>query len=156
MLGTPADAWYVWLGLSVASLTVLGTAAGLPTAAPPDPAAAAETVDSVASSPHAGTAVYPLDAASIRLDPEGLALRTDGGTARAALAYGPVTPVPRDDGGLREVLTGDPPSRAFASPAALADRAAGARRAEPAWRPAPDRLLVRHVSWGDVDVTLVG
>ena len=156
MLGAPADAWYVWLGLSVASLAVLGTAAGLPTAAPPEPAPVAETVDSVASSPHPGTAVHPLDAASIRLDPEGVALRTDGGVARAALAYGPVTPVPRGDGRLRGVLTGDPPSRSFASPAAFADRAADARRADPTWRPAPDRLLIRHVSWGDVDVTLVG
>lgn len=156
MLGTPVDAWYVWLGLSAAGVAILGTAAGLPSAAPPEPAPAARTVDAVASSPHPGTATHPLDAVSIRLGPTGIGLQTDGGTARERFAYGPVTPVPLDADGLRAVLTGDPPARAFASPADFGDRAASARRTAPEWRPAPDRLLVRRVSWGDVDVTLVG
>lgn len=156
MLGTPVDAWYVWLGLSAASIAILGTAAGLPTAAPPEPAPAARTVDAVASSPHPGTAAHPLGAVSIRLGPTGIGLRTDGGTAHERFAYGPVTPVPPGSDELYAVLTGDPPGRAFTSPDAFSRSAARARGAEPKWRPAPDQLLVRRVSWGDVDVTLVG
>jgi hypothetical protein len=156
VLGTPVDAWYVWLGLSAAGIAILGTAAGLPTAAPPEPAPVARTVDAVASSPHPGTASHPLDAVSIRLGPTGIGLRTDGGVAREQFAYGPVTPVTPDAEELYAVLTGDPPGRVFASPAEFSDRAARARQAAPEWRPAPARLLVRRVSWGDTDVTLVG
>ncbi|WP_276260939.1 DUF7283 family protein [Haloglomus litoreum] len=156
MLGTPADAWYVWLGLATVSLALLGTATSLPTAAPPDPAPAARTVDAVASGPYASTAEHPLDAAAVRIDPAGIALRTDGGAVREPFSYGPVTPVPPDAGDLRAVLTGGRPARAFETPQALADRAARARQHAPEWRAAPDQLLVRHVTWGDVDVTLVG
>lgn len=156
MLGTPADAWYVWLGLGTVGLVLLGTVSGLPTAAPPDPAPAARTVDAVASSPYPSTAEHPLDATEVRVDPAGIALRTDGGTVREPFAYGPVTPVPPDAVNLRAVLTGDPPGRVFDSPAALSDRAAVARGTSPDWRPAPDELLVRHVTWEGLDVTLVG
>lgn len=156
MLGTPTDAWYVWLGLATVSVALLGTATGLPTAAPPEAGPVARTVDAVASSPHPSTASHPLAATAVRVDPAGVALRTDGGTAREPLAYGPVTPVAPDATRLRAVLTGDPPARVFDSPDALADRGAAARQQDPTWRPAPDRLLVRRVSWEGVHVTLVG
>lgn len=146
----------MWVGLAVTSAAVLGTAVGLPTAAPPAPAPVARTVDAVASSPHPATAEHPLDAGAVRIGPTGVGLRTDGGTAREPFAYGPVTPVPPDADRLRAVLTGDPPSRAFETPAALAGRATRARQRDPDWRPAPDRLVVRHVTWEGVDVTLVG
>jgi hypothetical protein len=156
VLGTPADAWYVWLGLATVSVALLGTATGLPTAAPPDAGAAARTVDAVASSQYPSTAEHPLDAAAMRLDPAGIALRTEGGTVREPFGYGPVTPVPPDASRLRAILTGDPPERVLDSPAALAARAARNRQADPDWRPAPDQLLVRRVTWEGVDVTLVG
>jgi hypothetical protein len=156
VLGTPADAWYVWLGLATVSLALLGTATGLPTAAPPDPASAARTVDAAASGPYRSTAEHPLDAAAIRVDPAGIALRTDGGTAREPFTYGPVTPVPPDAGDLRAVLTGGRPARVFGTPGRLAASAARARQRAPEWRPAPDQLVVRHVTWEGVDVTLVG
>ncbi|MFB6205037.1 MAG: hypothetical protein ABEJ05_00710 [Haloglomus sp.] len=156
MLGTPADAWYVWLGLATVSVALVGTVTGLPTAAPPDPAPVARTVDAVASSPHPTTAGHPLDAEAIRVGPAGVALRTDGGPARASFAYAPVTPVPPDATRLRAVLTGDPPARVFDSPATLVARAASLRRHDPAWRPAPEQLLVRRVAWEGINVTLVG
>jgi hypothetical protein len=156
VLGPPVDAWYVWLGLTVASAALLGATLQLPTAAPPDPEPVARTVDAVAAGPHPGTAVHPLDAEAVRLGPVSLGLRTDAGSAHAALDYGPVTPVPPDAGRLRAVLTGDRPSHRFDSPAALADRVEAVRGRPPDWRPAPDRLLVRRVTWVGVDVTLVG
>jgi hypothetical protein len=156
MLGTPADSWYVWLGLATVSVAVLGTATGLPTAAPPDPTPVARTVDAVASSPRPATAEHPLEATAVRVDPDGISLRTDGGSARESLAYGPVTPVPPDASPLRAILTGDRPGRVLGSPTALAGRAAAARHTDPDWRPAPDKLLVRRVIWRGVDVTLVG
>lgn len=155
MLGLPADAWYVWLGLAATSAAVLGTAVGLPTAAPPDAAPAARTVDAVATARVPSTAAQPLEAREVRVTAAGVSLRTDGGTDRAAFAEH-VTPAPPDEPALRAVLTGDPAARQFDSPAALAASAAEARRADPDWRRAPDRLLVRRVSWGGVDVTLVG
>jgi hypothetical protein len=156
VLGTPADTWYIWLGLATVSLALFGTATGLPTAAPPDPTPAVRTVDAAASSPYPSTAEHPLDAVAVRIDPAGIALRTDGGTVREPLAYGPVTPVPPDARDLRAVLTGARPARVFDTPAALTRHAAGARQRAPEWRPAPEQLLVRHVTWGGVDVTLVG
>lgn len=155
MLGVPADAWYVWLALAATSTAVLGTAVGLPTAAPPDAAPAARTVDAVATARVPSTAGHPLDAREIRVGPTGLSLRTDGGTDRGAFAER-VTPVPPDATALRAVLTGEQPARQFDSPAALAASAARLRRRDPDWRAAPDRLRVRRVSWGGVDVTLVG
>ena len=42
------------------------------------------------------------------------------------------------------------------SPAAFEDTTQQARERDPSWRPAPDPLTVRRVSWGGVDATLVG
>jgi hypothetical protein len=150
------DAWYVWVGLAATTAALLGAAVGLPTAAPPDPGPVARTVDAVAAGPHPATAEHPLDAASIRVGPTGIGLRTDGGAARESFGYGPVTPVGPDGDRLRAVLTGAPPARAFERPAAFATRARRARRAAPVWRPAPEELLVRRVTWEGIDVTLVG
>lgn len=154
MFDVPVDAWYLWIGVGTASLVVLGSALGLPARPPPDAAAAAATVDSVAASPYAAVAEHPLSAREIRLRPDGIGLRTDGGAAHARFAYGPVVPVRA--GPLRAVLVGTPPDRRFESPGEF-ERAIGtAREREPTWEPAPDRLLVRRVTWGGVDGTLVG
>jgi hypothetical protein len=155
MFDTPVDTWYRWLGVASASLAVLGAAAGLPTGAGPDAAAAAATVDGVAACTHPGVAEHPLSADRVRLGPETVALDSRGHAATATLSYGPVTPV-RDGTRLAVVLAGTPPSRVFDSPAAFERAAAGARRRRPAWRRAGDRILVRRVSWEGVDVVLVG
>jgi hypothetical protein len=155
MFDAPADTWYLYVGVAAASTLALGVALALPATAPPDATRAAATVDHVASSPHDATGHAPLDADGIDLDPTALALRNDAGTVHASFAYGPVTPV-SDGGRLRRVLGGAPPACVFANATAFREAAATARNRTHGWRTAGDRLVVRHVTWEGVDVTLVG
>ena len=154
MLDTPVDGWYTWLGVALAGVAVLGVTLGLPVAPPPAATDIATAVDATATSEHDATTTVALDADAIRLTPRGVAVRGQGGTARAAFQYGPVVPV--DGGRLRVVLDGAEPARVFASPTALEAAASDARATDPEWQPAPNRLRIRHVMWGGVDVTLVG
>jgi len=151
----PVDTWHAWLGVALASLAIAGTAASLPTRPPPDAAEVADTVDRTAVAEGSATARHPLASESIRLGPDAIALRNAAGTTRARFAFGPVTPT-RSDGRLRAVLRGTPPSRAFDDPETFAAAAETARAGSPSWRPAPETLVVRHVTWGEVGVTLVG
>lgn len=152
------DVWYLQAGLAAVGLALLGVTTGLPTHAPPDATGVARVVDGVASSPHAAVGEHPLDADRVRLTPRGITLDGSGGRAHANFRFGPVTPVePGSD--LARVLSGAPPDGVFDAPGALAEAAATRRRAtagDPAWRPAPERLVVRRVEWEGVDVTLVG
>ena len=155
MFDTPVDAWYVWIGLAVASGAALAVATAIPAAAPPDATGAANTVDRVAASQHPTVAEHPLPGAeALRVGGDILGLRGPGGTAHASIGHGPVTPAAGDDR-LRRVLEGDTPERHFDSPEAFERAAIAARAAEPSWKPA-DRLTVRRVRWGDVDVVLAG
>lgn len=154
MIGVPIDAWYTWLGLSFAGIALVGVAAALPTAPPPDAADAAETVDRTAATAHPATAEHPLDARSIRIGPRQLGLRNDAGTTHATFVFGPITPAVTRE--LRAVLRGAPPSARFESGDALCDAGTDARRRPPRWRPADGPLIVRHVVWEGCDVTLVG
>lgn len=157
MFDTAVESTYVWLALAVVGAGVLGLALRVPTAPPPDATGVARTVDSVASSPYESTAEHPLDARQIRLGSQRLGLRGPGGDAHASFAYGPVVPASGGDGDrLDAVLHGVPPGRAFSSPDAF-ERALNRSRARDAsWRPAPERLVVRRVTWGEVNATLVG
>jgi hypothetical protein len=155
MIGVPVDAWYVWLGLSLASIALVGVGMALPTAPPPAAADAADTVDRTATTAYPATAEHPLDAESIRVGPRRLGLRNDAGTTHATFAFGPVTPA-TGSRGLRAVLRGAPPGSRFASGAALCDAGAFARQRAPRWRPVDGPLIVRHVVWEGCDVTLVG
>lgn len=155
MFDTPADTWYLYLGVATASVLALGVALALPTTAPPDVTRAAATVDHVATSPYNATGAAPLDATAVDVDPSRIALRNDGGSAEAAFAYGPVTPV-GDGSRLRRVLDGEPPSRAFESVGAFREATATARNRTRGWRDAGNRLVVRRVIWRGTDVTLVG
>jgi hypothetical protein len=156
MFDAPPDAWYVWVAVSLASVAVAGVATDLPSQPAPDAAAAADTVDAIAGSTYASAAEHPLDADRIRLRPHRLALRTDGETSHATFAFGPVVPV-GDDTALVRVARGVPPGRVFSSLTAFEEaiEAARARASDAGWRPAADRLVLRHLEWGDVDVTLV-
>jgi hypothetical protein len=151
----PVDAWFVWIGLAVASVAILGAVGSLPTRPPPDAAGVADTVDRLAAGDADATAEHSLDADAYRVGTRRLALRNDAGTARARFVFGPVTPV-RGDGPLAAVLSGAPPSATFDSPSAFRRAVRRARTRDSAWRPAPESLVVRRVSWGGVDVTLVG
>jgi hypothetical protein len=154
MFDTPIDAWYVWLGLSVASLAVFGVVTAFPTAPVPDAAAVAGTIDRIATADYDATASRDLDATAVRLGPRRIGLRNDAGAAHATLAY-PVVPV-RDDARLARVLRGTPPKAAFPSTAAFERAVANARTRDPRWRPADGRLTVRRLVEDGVDVTLVG
>lgn len=155
MFTVPADAWYAYAGVAAASLVVFGVAAGLPTAPPPDASSAARTVDRVASTHYAASASHALDADAMRLTSRGLTLRTDAGSVHATFRYGPVTPVRRGTE-LGRVLGGADPDRVFDTTGALAEATADARARDPSWRPASERLHARRVTWGGVNVTLVG
>jgi hypothetical protein len=157
MFDTAVESTHVWLGLAVVSAGILGLALRVPTAPPPDATGLARTVDSVAASPHEATARHPLDARQIRIGAHRVGLRGPGGDAHASLAYGPVVPAVGSDGDrLRRVLRGIPPERVFGSEATFARALDRSRTTEPSWRSAPERLLVRRVTWGDTNATLVG
>jgi len=149
----PIDATPTWLGIAAVSIAVLGVVLSLPTAPPPDAAGAAAAVDRVAASEGDASTVHPLRSRSVRLAREGIVLEGPG-RARAAYAFGPVTPV-REGTGLYRVLAGVTPADAFGSPAAFARAVEAARDRAPV-RAETDRLRVRHVRWEGVDATLVG
>lgn len=157
MFDVPIDGWYAWLGVAATSAALLGAAVGLPTTPPPDAAGVADTIDRTAATEYGARAEHPLDAADVRLHPERVGLRTDAGTVHAAFVYGPVTPV-AGHGRLEAVLAGARPAGRFDSPGELRRAAARARsRArDRGWRRVDGPLVVRHVVWGGVDVTLVG
>ncbi|MFC7139413.1 hypothetical protein ACFQMA_06120 [Halosimplex aquaticum] len=157
MFDTAVESTYVWLALAVVGAGVFGLALRIPTAPPPDATGVARTVDSVASSPHEATARHPLDARQIRLGSHRLGLRGPGGDAHASLAYGPVVPATGGDGDrLAAVLEGVPPNRVFASKQRFARALDRSRVRDPSWQPAPETLVVRRVTWGEVNATLVG
>ena len=154
MFDVPVDATYVWFGVGMVSVAVFGVAVGLPTGAPPDATAVANAVDAVAVGPAGATGSHALTADRIRLGSFQIGLENAGGRSHATFAY-PVAPALADDR-LQRVLDGNRPSSIFESPAALGDAIAAAQGGEADWRPAPDRLDVRRIAWGDVNVTLVG
>lgn len=155
MFDVPADAWYVWLGVAAASLVALGAVLAFPTGTPPDAVGAADAIDRVAVSPPGAGAVHELDAAESRVGPHRIQLRNDAGGSAATLAYGPITPVGAD-ARLAAVLDGDRPSEVFASPSAFERAQQSARETDRSWQSAPDRLVIRRVTWEGVDATLVG
>jgi hypothetical protein len=152
---TPVDGWYAWLGVAAASAALVGAASGLPTAPPPDAAGVADTVDRTAATEYEARAEHPLDAAAVRLTPERVGLRTDAGTVHAEFVYGPVVPV-GDDAALRAVLAGARPGSRFGSADGFRDAVERARDRDHGWRRVDGPLVVRHVVWEGVDVTLVG
>ena len=166
MFETHFDATYAWLGLAVVSVATAGVAAAFPASPPPDADGVARTVDSVADGEYPATAEHGVAADRIRLTDGSVSLGDERGTARAALDAPRITPVIRPGAGtapsaptdprLRRVLDGVPPQAAFDDPASFAAAAERARAAESRWIPAPDRITVRRVHYGDVRVTLVG
>jgi hypothetical protein len=154
MFDAPMDGLVLWVGLSAISLTVAGVALALPTATAPDAGPLARTIDDVATSAHTVETTVPIDAGRVRLRSARVSLRGDGGTGHATLVA--ADPVPVRNGSLRAVLAGRPPRRTFSSQAAFRRALARATGELGRWRPAPERLRIRRVSWGEVDATLVG
>jgi hypothetical protein len=155
VLDVPIDSWYTWLGVATVSVIAFGAVTSLPTAPPPDAASVADAIDRTAASQHNSTAEIPIGADELRIGSNRIGLRNDGGTAHASLAYGPVVPVGEEQR-LQAVLRGSAPSRAFDSPAELRAASEAARTDRLVWRPVEGDLLVRHLTWKGVGVTLVG
>jgi len=157
----PVDAWYVWMGVAVVSLSIAGVALSLPTTAPPDANAAANTVDSVGSKPYTASATYEHDADQYWASNETILLRNDGGTTRATIRFGLMAPAwPKDD--LRDVVYGASPEDVYGA-GNLDDfkrDVQAARRAawdgdDRVWAPASGELTARKVTWGEYSVVLV-
>jgi hypothetical protein len=153
MFETHVDTLSLWVGLGTVSVAVLGVVVGLPTTAPPDAMAAAATIDEVTTSPPGSVAHRRLAAAEWRFNGRELRLRNDGGTATARLIR---AAVPARTDQLRAVVNGERPKAVYDSPDAFRRNTRQTRAGDDGWRPAPDRLTVRHVAWGGTDVTIVG
>ena len=153
MFDTNVDTAYVWVTVGAVSIAVLGVVTQLPTSAPPDAAAAATTIDEVATSPPGSVATRELHATEWSLTERQLGLRSAGGIVHETLLR-PV--VPAVTASLAAVVDGERPSVLFDSPGAFRRATERAQTDRERWRPAPDRLTARHVVWKGVDVTLVG
>lgn len=154
MFGLPAETTWVWVGLTLASAAMLTVVLGVPTAAP-DADRAATAIEDVAVSEHGGEATIELRADEIRLGPDRVGLRSDGGSAHADIRYGTIIPVPPDSK-LERVLEGHPPETVFFRPATFQKAAVNARLGTHEWRTAGDRLTIKRVQYGEVSGVLVG
>lgn len=155
MPGLPIDIPVLWLGTAIVTATLVGLTLQLPTATPARAGSVAETIDGVAAAPYPTSATHPLDADAVKLGPHRIGLRTPNGISHATLGFGPVTPV-TSGSKLDSVLRGTPASEIFESPETLEDHAKSARNRSTQWLEPGESLIVRRVSWGGVDVTLVG
>ncbi|MGB9952545.1 DUF7283 family protein [Haloarcula marismortui] len=153
MFETHVDTLSLWVGLGTVSVAVLGVVVGLPTTAAPDATAAAATIDKVTTSPPGSVAHRRLVATEWAFDGSEIRLRNDGGSATARLTR---TAVPAQTDRLQNVVNGERPEAVYESPVAFSRATRQARTANDGWRPAPDRVTVRHVAWGGTDVTVVG
>jgi len=167
-LETPADAWYVWIGVATVSIGVAGVALGLPAEPPPDANEAANTIDRVAASQYGASASFDHDAEAIRIGPKQIAMRNDGGTAHASIAVGSMTPVFETEGELHRTATalvdGEPVPQvvsdsSFESERALREALEAVRlridREGAHWQTAEGNLRVRAVRLGGETVVLV-
>ncbi|WP_459194398.1 DUF7283 family protein [Halosimplex sp. J119] len=162
-LEAPADAWYIFLGVSIVSAAMFGVVQALPSQPPPDGNVVANTVDEVAGSGYNASGTYEHDADEYFVDSEGIRLRNDGGESMAAVAYGELAPVWPDDD-LKAVLDGVDVNDVYSDPSDFESAYEDSQEAaidrledddESDWLPADGRLRVRHVVWDDVHVTLV-
>ncbi|CCQ32365.1 hypothetical protein HLRTI_001011 [Halorhabdus tiamatea SARL4B] len=164
----PVDAWYTWVGVAVVGVAVLGFVLGLPGQPPPDATKAANTIDRVAGSVQESAATYEHDAAAVNIDTRRIAMRNDGGTTRASVAFGSLTPVSAvEDAAIRDALErithGQPPGAVLSEYRfdSTALRTATERTREridsngTAWQPADGVLTVRRVHIDGESLVLV-
>ena len=164
----PVDAWYVWLGVAVVGVSLLGFVLGLPAQPPPDATKAVNTIDRVAGSTQASAARYEHDAEVVKIDTRRIAMRNDGGTTRAATAFDSLTPVSAFEdaatrAALERIVDGQPPGEVLAEYRfdTTALRIAAQRTREridnngTTWRVADGVLAVRQVDIDGESLVLV-
>lgn len=157
----PVDAWYVWVGVAIASVAFAGVALSLPTQPPPDAAEAANTIDEIGASSYNESAKYEYDATAVKIDVKRIGMRNEAGTDWASVAFGSMTPVrahPNAAKGVNMTYGADPASE-FRTPSAMQSYAETARneaiKSGGEWHNGDGTLRVRRVHWGGVSVTFV-
>lgn len=155
MFDPPLDAPPVLVALTVVAASTLGIATALAPIPPADATTLAAAVDRVAASPTPTTATHSTGADAVKIEPARIRTRDGSREHAAVFATGRVTPVPPDSR-LASVLDGAEPGAVFHTPVDLETAARYARKDPPGWQYDPARIRIRHVTWGEVDVTLVG
>jgi len=89
----PADAWYIFLAVSIISVALAGVVLGLPTGATPDSNQAANTIDSVSGGSPTVTGSYEHDAEMVKIDGNTIVMKNEHGESRETLRYGGVVVV---------------------------------------------------------------
>lgn len=155
MFEPPLDAPPVLVAMTIVAVSTLGVATAIAPTPPSDARALAAAVDRVAASAGPTTDTHGTTAVAIRVEATHLETRDGAGTHTAVFVTGAVTPVPPDSR-LASVLGGAGPETVFRSPVDLEVATRHARENPPGWQHDPAQLRIRHVTWGGVDVTLVG
>jgi hypothetical protein len=159
-LDAPMDAWYVWVGVSLVSVGLLAFAAGMPSQPPPDAGRAAAAIDRVGASEYDAAMALDHDAETVRVGPERIAMRNNGGTDRATLSFGPVLPLSVVGSNesqrtvLEGVLAGEQPLPAELHDT-ISDSLADLDTESGEWRPATDDLRARSVRVDGQRIVLV-
>lgn len=161
-LEAPLDAWYVWFAVALMSVSLVGVTLSLPSEPAPDANAAANTIEEGTTSSFNTSISYEHDATEVRIDAIRIALRNDGGTDRATIAFGNMTPVlehPTADGRQKgiNITLGTDPTAEFNDSDEMREWAETVRDTadDGEWRTANDRLYVRQVHWDETSVTFV-
>lgn len=159
-LEAPADAWYVFIGVSIISFAVAGVVMGLPTGQGPDANGAIEEIDSVAGSTYEDDAKVDHRAEQFWVGSKRIGLKNDHGTATESVSFGTLAPVYNDSSNLTAVLTGTNAEEVYASKTEFQDDIADERNktfddGDPVWHEADGELRIRKVIWGDYSVTIV-
>ena len=169
----PVDAWYVWVGVAVVSVALVGVVLSLPTQAPPDADRAANTIDRVGGSTYQAEANYEHDADEVRVTTGQISMRNDGGTDHASTRFESVTPIHtvtdavedadevRD--ALEQVLHGTNPDEVVNATdvethelvEAVSKTSEYVASDSADWQPATGALVVRQVRVGNETVVLV-
>lgn len=155
MFNPPLDAPPVLVALTFVAAGTLGIATALAPTPPSDATTLAAAVDRVAASHSPIADSHSTGADAVKIESARISTRDDTGEHAAVFATGRVTPVPPDSR-LARVLDGTPPAEVFHTPVDLETAARYARKNPPGWQHNPARIRVRHVTWGEIDVTLVG
>lgn len=154
----PMDAWIVYVGVGIVSSTMLVITFGFTGIAAPDADAAANAIDTVGDSSVSASAEYEHDATSFWVDQQQIVLKNEGGTRRATIAFGEITPAYYDER-LVEVLYGSVVTEEFSSPgeflATVNEAQQHSADNRPDWQSAKGVVRAKKVVIGGEHVILV-
>ncbi len=163
---SPMDAIITFIGVSIVSIAILGVVLSFPVTPPPDANAAANTIDSTATSNDRALATYDHDGEHYWMDTQQIGLKNDGGERHASITFGEITPVAHteaatdsDNEKLLRVTHSGQWDAEFANETAFLeathDARADALDQQGQWQPASGELTVRKLTVDNQTVTLV-